>query len=202
MPVRTSSGTVVSQLHNNEHFTSTTRVQRRALSIERRIGACIAPGTSLVSNAYCTLPVVSYSLAESRVWKQKHSTTVVAALNSILSQFQAISSQAGPIITPILSAYASVEDGSNGALGTITVTMDTYNGVPWNTVVNALQASVDPTSSDSRPAVNAVVGVFGLIKNYIQDTRALQTGYGFDISDGSGTSLFNIFISKTLEGQN
>jgi hypothetical protein len=185
----------------DENFTLSTPTQRRTSVLNKRAGSCKAPGTSLVSNSFCNLRIVSYSLAKSRVWNQKHSSTVIAALNSIISQFQSIAAQTGPVVAPVLSAFASVEDGNAGNLGTLTVTMDTYNGRAWNEVVNTLQASVDPTR-DSYPAINPVVGVFGLIKNYIQETRSLQTGYGFDISDLAGNSLFNIFISKTIEGQN
>ncbi|EPE28218.1 hypothetical protein GLAREA_09338 [Glarea lozoyensis ATCC 20868] len=185
----------------DERFTLTGPIQRRKSTLNERAGSCKAPGTSLVSNSFCNLGIVSYSLAESRVWNQKHSSTVIAALNSIISQFQSIAAQTGPVVAPVLSVYASVEDGNAGNLGTLTVTMDTYNGRAWNEVVNTLQASVDPTR-DSYLAINAVVGVFGFIKNYIQETRSLQTGYGFDISDLAGNSLFNIFVSKTIEGLN
>jgi hypothetical protein len=196
---------VSSQRHNfSETTIPTTSIQERPSTIDSRADpqVCRAPGTSLATNSFCSLKIVAYSLAENRVWKQKHSGTLVAALNSIMSQFQEVGSQTGQAITPILSAYTTVEDGSNGDLGTLTITMETYNNAPWNVVLQNLQNSVDPSANGYYAAANAVIGVFGAIRNYVQDTRTQQTGYGFDIANLNKESLFTIFISKTLEGKN
>jgi hypothetical protein len=95
-----------------------------------------------------------------------------------------------------------VEDGSEGDLGVLTMSMETYNNAPFNVVLQQLQNSVDPSANGYYAASNTVIGLFGVIRNYVQDTRSQQTGYGFDIANFNGDSLFTIFISKTLEGKN